>query len=163
MERYYSAHDECEIRINHIHVERDDDEDELGELLHRNEQTIELYPTEGQDFHSTWDAEGGIYAIAVTTKIVCPRCRGNGKIVNPNVDGHGITQEEFDEDPDFKDNYFSGVYDITCPQCKGRNVVDELDQENNPKWLLDIVEQREYERYADERMRRMESGYYLGY
>jgi hypothetical protein len=54
---------------------------------------------------------------------VCPHCEGAGKHVNPAIDGHGLSQEDFDEDPSFKENYFSGVYDIECECCKGLRVV----------------------------------------
>jgi hypothetical protein len=54
---------------------------------------------------------------------VCPRCEGRGSIVNPSVDGNGISPEQFAEDPDFEEAYFSGVYDIHCPECEGKRVV----------------------------------------
>lgn len=54
---------------------------------------------------------------------VCGRCRGTGKHVNPSIDGHGLSQCDFDEDPDFREDYFSGVYDVTCYTCKGERVV----------------------------------------
>lgn len=53
---------------------------------------------------------------------VCERCEGRGTITNPNIDGNGISQEEFDEDPDFREAYFSGIYDIGCPECNGLRV-----------------------------------------
>lgn len=59
---------------------------------------------------------------------VCDRCRGSGTIVNPAIDGHGISQEEFDEDPDFEEGYFSGRYDIVCPDCQGKRVVSVPDE-----------------------------------
>lgn len=64
--------------------------------------------------------------------IVCPRCRGNGEIVNPEVDGNGISAEQFDDDLDFRENYFSGVYDVACPCCNGLRVTTR--QEYNT-WL----------------------------
>lgn len=45
---------------------------------------------------------------------ICSRCRGHGKHVNPNIDGHGLSQEDFEEDPDFRESYFAGVYDVAC-------------------------------------------------
>jgi hypothetical protein len=54
---------------------------------------------------------------------VCSVCRGNGQHVNPSIDAHGITWEEFDEDPDFKEEYFSGLYNVTCYECKGLRVL----------------------------------------
>ena len=70
---------------------------------------------------------------------VCGRCQGEGKHTNPSIDGNGITQEEFDEDPDFRENYFSGVYDIECEECHGKRVVAELDEkelEDRPRRRL---------------------------
>lgn len=45
---------------------------------------------------------------------ICPRCRGEGKHVNPAVDGPGISPEEFREDPEFGEAYHRGDYDIPC-------------------------------------------------
>jgi hypothetical protein len=64
---------------------------------------------------------------------VCYKCEGSGKIVNPAIDEHGISQEEFDEDPDFEEAYFSGVYDIQCPLCKGKRVLPIVDKRNLTK------------------------------
>lgn len=58
---------------------------------------------------------------------VCPRCEGRGSIVNPSVDGNGLDANAFAEDPDFKEAYFSGVYDIHCPECHGQKVVAVAD------------------------------------
>lgn len=55
--------------------------------------------------------------------IVCPVCDGEGTTVNPNIDAHGLTREDFAEDPDFAEDYSSGVYDITCAGCNGMRVV----------------------------------------
>jgi hypothetical protein len=60
---------------------------------------------------------------------VCPRCEGRGKHVNPAIDGHGLSAEDFDQDPDFREDYFSGVYDVPCYECKGDRVVKV------PNWL----------------------------
>lgn len=54
---------------------------------------------------------------------VCPTCEGAGKHVNPSIDAHGIGADEFNEDPDFADAYFSGAYDVACVECKGLRVV----------------------------------------
>lgn len=58
---------------------------------------------------------------------VCHGCAGKGTHVNPSIDGHGISREEFDEDPDFEEAYFNGVYDVQCYTCHGRRVVLEVD------------------------------------
>ena len=74
---------------------------------------------------------------------VCPTCEGEGKHVNRNVDGHGITAEEFADDPDFAEDYFAGVYDVTCEECKGRRVVKELDRDKCPPYLLALYDQEQ--------------------
>lgn len=58
-----------------------------------------------------------------TTYEVCPVCNGLGKTVNPNIDAHGLTAEDFREDQDFKEEYFSGLYDVPCGACKGKRVL----------------------------------------
>lgn len=54
---------------------------------------------------------------------VCPTCEGTGTTVNPNVDAHGLTAEDFYDDPDFAEDYRSGIYDIPCNACRGLRVV----------------------------------------
>ena len=58
---------------------------------------------------------------------VCPNCNGKGTQVNPAIDGHGLSVEDFAEDPDFEGAYFSGVYDIPCMKCGGKRVVPVVD------------------------------------
>lgn len=55
---------------------------------------------------------------------VCPTCEGRGSIVNPAVDGNGISAEEMAElGDDFREDYLSGTYDVRCPECGGNRVV----------------------------------------
>jgi hypothetical protein len=55
--------------------------------------------------------------------ILCPVCDGEGTTVNPNIDCNGLTREDFDEDPDFAEDYRNGTYDITCAACSGKRVL----------------------------------------
>lgn len=59
---------------------------------------------------------------------ICSRCRGNGTIVNPNIDGNGITSSEMEELGDeFMEDYMGGVYDVTCDNgCGGSGKVLEV-------------------------------------
>jgi hypothetical protein len=94
---------------------------------------------------------------------VCERCRGTGVHVNPSIDGHGLSQEDFDNDPDFKEAYFSGAYDVTCYECKGLRVVlypndpATFTDEQKAKWalLLDQWVQEAADRREAEMERRM--------
>jgi hypothetical protein len=70
---------------------------------------------------------------------VCSRCGGEGKHTNPAIDGNGLSESDFDGDPDFKEAYFAGAYDILCTVCKGKRVeavvdVDSLNAENKVHW-----------------------------
>jgi hypothetical protein len=55
---------------------------------------------------------------------VCPACDGRGQYVNPSIDAHGLTADDFDEaGPDFADEYRRGDYDVQCVLCGGEKVV----------------------------------------
>lgn len=54
---------------------------------------------------------------------VCPTCEGRGSHVNPSIDSQGLSAEDFAEDPDFEEAYFSGAYDMPCSECHGQRVV----------------------------------------
>jgi len=77
---------------------------------------------------------------------VCPTCRGRGKHVNPNIDDRGISAEDFEEDPDFAEDYFKGVYDVRCYECSGNRVVPVIDDAYlNEEEKKKIEAYREYE------------------
>jgi hypothetical protein len=80
---------------------------------------------------SAWSKDGGIEFVDVllpAKRVVCPQCDGTGKHVNPAIDGHGLSAEDFAEDPDFAESYFSGDYDVCCETCNGSNIIDEVDE-----------------------------------
>ena len=73
---------------------------------------------------STEDDDGNEVIEKIPAKReICHRCEGRGKHVNPSVDGNGISQEDFDQDPDFREAYFEGRYDVTCWDCEGEKVI----------------------------------------
>lgn len=97
---------------------------------------------------------------------VCNVCRGTGSHINPDIDRQGLFYEDF-EDPGFREDYFSGVYDVDCYQCHGQKVVAEIDDEyvsDETKNLIDkFKKQRErqvQDIYDDLRTMQMECGYY---
>ena len=82
--------------------------------------------------------------------VVCPRCHGEGKHVNPAIDGNGITQSEMDElGQDFLDDYMGGGYDVTCSECGGKRVGPEIDWSKVDPALVEAYErqQREEDEY----------------
>ena len=79
--------------------------------------------------------------------VVCPLCRGTGSHVNPSIDCNGLTAEDFDEDPDFREDYMNGTYNVPCNQCGGKNVVPELDfPEDIQQRINDIYKSRAEDR-----------------
>jgi predicted methyltransferase len=77
---------------------------------------------------------------------VCPTCDGRGIHVNPSIDCNGLTRDDFDEDPDFLNEYLGGMYDVTCYECDGNNVVPIIDEHLcNPEILARIRKQQEDE------------------
>lgn len=63
---------------------------------------------------------------------VCGTCDGKGSHVNPSIDSHGITGEEWarDWDDESREAYMSGRYDVQCYECAGKRVAPEIDTRN---------------------------------
>jgi hypothetical protein len=83
--------------------------------------------------------------------MLCPVCNGEGTTVNPNIDANGLTADDFLEDPDFREDYMSGVYDITCAACNGLRVV-------KTERIVELAQNAE-----DRRLAAREDGDYEGY
>ena len=95
-------------------------------------------------YNSALDGNDEETVTIVPSKVeVCDRCNGEGKHTNPTIDGNGITASEMDEychdEPDFRENYFAGVYDITCEECKGLRVVRVIDWETFEATMPEIA------------------------
>lgn len=123
--------------------------------------TIELimYDDDGEEVVHTFPAKNE----------VCSNCDGYGSYVNPSIDGNGITESEMaeilHEDPDFLDNYMSGMYDIQCECCHGNKVVLAANEDACTPEQLKLLEdwrKREaeiaMEIEADNHTMRMENG-----
>jgi hypothetical protein len=90
---------------------------DFGALIDYNDEPLDGYPEEG------------VALVDLPMKmVVCPCCDGRSTVVNPAIDAGGLSQEDFDDDPDFEERYLSGYYDITCPECKGMNVTPAIDE-----------------------------------
>lgn len=72
---------------------------------------------------------------------VCSRCRGNGKHVNPSIDGNGLSPDDPDLDEDFWEGYFEGRYDVRCEACNGDRVVMVMNDEESftPEQKADLA------------------------
>ena len=89
--------------------------------------------------------DGDIYVSVKCAYRVCPTCEGRGSHVNPSIDCDGLTAENFD-DSDFMEDYFNGVYDVACYECKGLRVSPEILQDNHPE-ILKILQEIETDYY----------------
>lgn len=109
----------------------------------------------GSDDEGDFDEE-----VEVPVKFeVCSTCDGKGHHVNPSIDAGGISAEQFHDDPDFAEEYFSGAYDVPCYGCGGRRVEAVLDRDRcdadtlkrlDAKWEDEAESRRE--RDAERRM-----------
>ena len=75
----------------------------------------------------TWEDDDGEIDTEIPIEfVVCERCDGKGAHCNPNIDGNGLTSEDFEQDPDFEESYFRGDYDVRCHECHGANVTPDV-------------------------------------
>ncbi len=91
---------------------------------------------------------------------VCWRCEGEGKHVNPAIDGNGLTASDIQEleydDPEFLDNYMGGMYDVACHECKGQRVVLVVDEDQCTPEELEEYRAYEQDKYEAAAMYRAE-------
>jgi hypothetical protein len=73
---------------------------------------------------------------------VCPTCEGRGTHTNPSIDCGGLSSEDFEQDPDFREDYFNGRYDVQCYHCHGDRVVPEIDREKADPEVLKALDER---------------------
>ena len=84
--------------------------------------------------------------------VVCPRCNGRGRHVNPSIDGDGFTGEEWaDMDEDFKESYWNGHFDVVCSVCNGLRITAKIatDRLNAEQWELLYEQERNEADMAD--------------
>jgi len=117
-------------------MDRRDYMHEFGKLLPPG---TKLDPKRRIIIFTTEDDEENETEHTLPTKFeVCPTCKGSGTHVNPAIDAHGITRDEFDDDSDFEEDYLNGRYDVTCHECKGKNVVQVVDPSKADKKTLKL-------------------------
>ena len=100
------------------------------------------------------DGEPIFYPIPVVM-IVCPTCDGRGAYVNPNIDRHGLSREDFDEDIDFAESYWNREYDVRCDHCMGSNVIPWPVNEEHVKMVeehIGMILEMSAEEEAERRM-----------
>ena len=106
-----------------------------GIFSEKMKKFIEILP-EGVLFN---EAVLSKYECVIPFKTVnCYQCDGKGTMVNPSIDAGGLSCEDFYDDPDFEEAYFSGRYDVTCSACNGSGKHNEMGWdafEREYKWV----------------------------
>ncbi len=95
---------------------------------------VSYYDEEGDEFSAT---------LPVTFE-VCSTCNGRGSHVNPSIDCNGLTSDDFRDDPDFEEEYFSGSYDVSCYECGGRRVspvIDDIGLDAEQREVVEAIRQ----------------------
>ncbi len=111
------------------------------------------------------DAEGD-FEVEIPTKFeVCPRCQGRGTRVNPAVDGHGISAEEWENDwsEEDQETYMSGGYDVQCDECDGLRVVEIADESRMTPEDVEAWHEQERMEALDRAAENMERRYTEGF
>lgn len=73
--------------------------------------------------------KGNAFEVPLPAKrIVCPGCDGAGTELRGGLKGAVISDENL-ADPDFRESYFGGDYDVACSECDGKNVVLVVDED----------------------------------
>jgi len=82
-------------------------------------------PSERAMVKAIEDGEDLVWPVVKRSSIweICDVCGGDGSHVNPAIDCGGISQDDFYDDPDFADSYFSGAFDQQCQTCSGTGKV----------------------------------------
>lgn len=95
-----------------------------GDKLFLEDDALEEFLEYSEDREEEYSQEEFAAGLPVTARFeVCDLCHGHGTVTNPSIDCNGLTQEDFDNDPDFREDYLSGVCNIPCPECDGLRVV----------------------------------------
>lgn len=114
---------------------------------------IECETEDGATYKLMWSAE----------RKLCPQCDGDGTMVNPAIDGNGLTAEDFAEDPDFRESYMRGDYDVKCDECDGNKFVleplfEDLPENIRADYLRKIEADRRFEAEERRHQRDLERG-----
>lgn len=67
-----------------------------------------------------------------TAWMVCPECHGEGRVLNEAFRGVPL-EEDLVNDAEFLDDMTSGLYDVICPCCHGKRVVEDSPAANQAR------------------------------
>lgn len=97
---------------------------------------------------------------------VCITCGGKGKHVNPSIDSHGITSDEWEQEwsNEERQMYIGGFYDVDCYECGGMRVVPDISMDELTEEMglaIRLIDEMiiKSAREARDRARELEMGY----
>jgi hypothetical protein len=104
--------------------------------------------------------KGNSFEVLLPAKrIVCWACEGAGTELRGGLKGAVISDENL-ADPDFRASYFGGDYDVPCSECKGRNVVDVVDEDALTKKMAERYWRAVEDKDASDRERAAEQRWF---
>ena len=119
----------------------------------KNTLTYERQIRYAEDFVGPPEWDPGTEVVTVEAEwVICDLCLGQGSYVNPSIDGCGLTPNDFEEDLEFEQAYFNGIYDIPCHQCGGSGKM--LQPVDADEWRL-WQHEREWQAAEDAAERRL--------
>ena len=90
----------------------------------------------------------GVEFVLPTKYEMCGRCRGEG--VHDPEDWNGFTGSEWAEcEPEFREDYLDGRFDVQCTECSGKRVVPVVDESQLSNAQRKVLEMYEKDREAD--------------
>lgn len=82
-----------------------------------------------------------------TCKMVCPKCKGEGK--HSSHLGSFTEEDWYEQGEEFREDYLAGKFDKTCELCKGLRVVDTVDKDASDPTLYRLWMEQESKRLTD--------------
>lgn len=101
-----------------------------------------------------WVYVEGMKTELSTCKMVCPRCKGEGK--HSHHLGTFTEDDWYEQGEEFREDYLAGRLDRVCEICKGLRVVDTVDENACDPVLYRLWVEQEAERFMDLQIERQE-------
>ena len=146
-----------EIDMNWVREKWDDWSFDEELVQGQDDWTVEQWNQATEEAWKNWlKSLGARSTVVVDSRFeVCSTCNGRGTHVNPSIDSGGITASEWAEwDEEEREHYWSGSYDVSCYQCHGEKVIQNLEYETENKlynWCCERLNEHYESQYESAR------------
>lgn len=96
------------------------------------------------------EGEEYYHILCPAKRVICHGCDGDGTELRGGLKGAAFSQEEMDEDPDFRESYFGGDFDVACSVCNGEKIILEHEEKGLPDNIMADFERADRERREHE-------------